>query len=215
MVHTALAKTETAPTERHACWAARGCSTAGLVAAAARGDQRAFEALVVRFDPLVRRVANGFPLSSHQVDDVAQATWTRLFRSLHRLQNPAAVGGWLNTTARRESLRAFQAAKRELPTDDVIGAENPDLATQVDVEGLADERWSAILRSALDALPTRDRVLLEMLNHEPAPSYASVAAALAIPIGSIGPRRARALARLRRHPGVASLRPVNAATSGP
>jgi DNA-directed RNA polymerase specialized sigma24 family protein len=37
-----------------------------------------------------------------------------------------------------------------------------------------------------------------MLMAEPAPSYAEISAALAMPVGSIGPTRARALNRLRR-----------------
>jgi DNA-directed RNA polymerase specialized sigma24 family protein len=37
-----------------------------------------------------------------------------------------------------------------------------------------------------------------MLSADPAPSYEEIGAALGMPIGSIGPTRARALKRLRR-----------------
>jgi DNA-directed RNA polymerase specialized sigma24 family protein len=44
----------------------------------------------------------------------------------------------------------------------------------------------------------RDRVLLRLLTSSDAPSYEEIALALNMPIGSIGPTRARALERLRR-----------------
>ena len=58
---------------------------------------------------------------------------------------------------------------------------------------------------AIDALPARQRELMLALLAEPEPSYAEVARALEMPIGSIGPTRARALARLRRDHRLASV----------
>jgi DNA-directed RNA polymerase specialized sigma24 family protein len=53
--------------------------------------------------------------------------------------------------------------------------------------------WSAFVR-----LPARDQRLLRMLVADPQPSYEEIGTALAMPIGSIGPTRGRALRRLRR-----------------
>jgi len=50
---------------------------------------------------------------------------------------------------------------------------------------------------ALDRLSARCRELLRVLMASPPPSYAEVAAALGLPLGSIGPTRARCLQRLR------------------
>jgi RNA polymerase sigma factor (sigma-70 family) len=180
-----------------------GTELAGVVAAAAAGDERAWEALYRRFDPMLRRVARGFRLSSHDVDDALQATWLRLFRSLHRLENPAAIGGWLVTAARRESLRVLQLGTREVPAAHAMDAEVPDLGWHDDHDPLADVERSAAIRAALDSLPARERALLTLLSRDPAPSYEDVAAELDMPLGSIGPTRGRALARLRRHPRLA------------
>jgi RNA polymerase sigma factor (sigma-70 family) len=177
------------------------------VAAAAAGDQRAWEALFARFDPMLRGVARRFRLPSHQVDDAIQETWMRLILHLHRLDDPAAVGGWLATTARREFLRALQVrTSREFPTGEPIGVDEPDIDAQVDPDPPGDFERKAVLRSALGTLRQRDRALLEMLHGEPARSYENAAATLGIPVGSIGPTRARAFARLRRDPRLASLR---------
>jgi DNA-directed RNA polymerase specialized sigma24 family protein len=53
--------------------------------------------------------------------------------------------------------------------------------------------WDAFAR-----LPERDQALLRLLTADPAPSYEEISAALDMPIGSIGPTRARCLERLRR-----------------
>jgi DNA-directed RNA polymerase specialized sigma24 family protein len=56
----------------------------------------------------------------------------------------------------------------------------------------------AELRRALCRLGARHQALLRLLAADPAPSYEQIGAALDMPIGSIGPTRARALDRLRR-----------------
>jgi RNA polymerase sigma factor (sigma-70 family) len=180
-----------------------GTELTGLVTAAAAGDERAWEALYRRFDPALRRVPQGFRLSSHEADDALQATWLRAFRSLHRLENPAAIGGWLLTTARRESLRLLRLGTRELPAESAIGVEVPDPDSYDDRDPLRDAERSAAVRIALESLPPRERALLAVLSREPAPTYEEVAAELGMPLGSIGPTRGRALARLRRHPRLA------------
>ena len=58
---------------------------------------------------------------------------------------------------------------------------------------------------AVTALPARSRALMRLLLLEPAPSYAEIASALDMPVGSIGPTRCRCLKALRaqlEHAGV-------------
>ena len=59
------------------------------------------------------------------------------------------------------------------------------------------ERDDALWRG-FTRLPGRDQTLLRLLMADPRPSYQVISAVLAMPIGSIGPTRARALERLRR-----------------
>jgi RNA polymerase sigma factor (sigma-70 family) len=175
----------------------------GLVRAAAAGDGRAWDDLVRRYGGAIRSVTRGHRLSDADADDVAQTTWLRLLRSIDRLEDPAAVGAWLVTTARRESLRVLQGRTREFPTDEPALLDEPDPAS-VEERVAEDERREA-LRRAVRELPARPRALLELLLASPDPSYAEVGAALGIPVGSIGPTRERSLARLRRDPRVLAL----------
>ncbi len=175
-----------------------------LVEAARAGDDAAWQRLVARFDRRLRRAIGSYRLSPADVDDVLQATWLHLFTHAGEIREPAAIGGWLATTARRECLRILQAPVREQLSDD------PGLADEREQDGpevalLAAER-RAILGRALGTLPERHQRLMTLLASDAATDYQQVAEALDMPIGSIGPIRARSLARLRRHPELHALR---------
>jgi|tagenome__1003787_1003787.scaffolds.fasta_scaffold19761551_1 RNA polymerase sigma factor (sigma-70 family) len=180
-----------------------------LVRAARAGDSAAWTRLVERFDHVVRGVARSFRLAPADVDDVAQETWLRLFRHLDSLRQPAALPGWLTTTARRISLRQLQSPVRELLTDDPrvgdqVAGERPE--SQL----LAAER-RAILAGAVATLPERHRRLITLLAADPTLAYQQISALLGMPIGSIGPIRARCLRRLAMDPQLRALRATAAA----
>jgi RNA polymerase sigma factor (sigma-70 family) len=166
-----------------------------LVTAAAAGDGDAMETLVRRYTPMVRAVAGSYRLGPADVDDVVQETWLRLLTHIGRLQEPAAIGGWLATTARREALRALQCATREVSCAE---PPEPDAAPCRDiVEEVAGGERERALRAAIERLPLRPRTVLEALMSEAAEGYAAVARKLGVPVGSLGPTRARSLERLR------------------
>jgi RNA polymerase sigma factor (sigma-70 family) len=166
-----------------------------VVLAASTGNGAAWSALVERFTARLSSVARRHRLSAHDAEDVVQTTWLRLLEHIDGVREPRAVAGWLETTARRESLRMVRSTQRERPTDEVeLGDEAvPSTAT----DGLlAAERRQAVTRT-LATLPPRQQRLLALLFAEPSPSYAEIAKALDMPVGSIGPTRERCLSRLR------------------
>jgi RNA polymerase sigma factor (sigma-70 family) len=165
-----------------------------MVAAAGGGDQTAWSDLVARFRGRVIRVARAHGLDPHQADDVAQETWLRLFRNLDTVRDPFSLGAWIETTARRESLRALVGRRREELTGEDVGVERPVLD---DGDAELEERKAA-LAGGLRKLNRRQRALMESLLAEPAPSYAELSARIGIPIGSIGPTRGRCVKRLRQ-----------------
>jgi RNA polymerase sigma factor (sigma-70 family) len=174
------------------------------VHAARTGDGDAWARLIDRFDRGLRRIARSYRLAPADVDDAVQAAWVQLFRHIGRIRDPDAVSGWLATTTRRESMRLCQAPVRERLTDDRrLG----DRATHDGPETavLAAER-RAIIGRALASLPDRSRRLMTMLADQPAWDYREISATLAMPVGSIGPTRARSMARLRWHPELRGLR---------
>lgn len=166
-----------------------------MVAAAHDGDQAAWSDLVARFRGRVFRVARAHGLDPCQADDVAQETWLRLYRSLDTVRDPFSLGAWIETTARRESLRALVGRRREELTGDDVGVDRPVL--DEGDEGVLEERRAA-LAQGLRKLNYRQRALMESLLADPAPSYADVSLRVGIPIGSIGPTRGRCVKRLRQ-----------------
>jgi RNA polymerase sigma factor (sigma-70 family) len=171
-----------------------------LLRRAADGDEQAWSALGARFGKRLHLVARAHRLTAHDVDDVVQTTWLRLLEHLDRIRDPRSLGAWLATTARHECLRVLAAGKREVPTD---SARLPDEADARDHdEGLPSDECKAALRQALQKLPERQRTLMQTLVAEPAPSYGEISRKLQMPIGSIGPTRARSLDRLRFDEGL-------------
>lgn len=174
-----------------------------VLIAASAGDRTALTELVERFATRVRNVARLHRLAADDVEDVMQTTWLRLLERVDTIRNPSAVGAWLETTARRESLRVLRARGRERLTDDELVLDAP--VPPVNDERLRAAELRAALGIALEHVTGRRRELLSMLLAEPTPSYAEISRALGLPIGSIGPTRARVLARLREHPQLRGL----------
>jgi RNA polymerase sigma factor (sigma-70 family) len=175
-----------------------------LVAAAAAGDRRATEALIERFSGLVWSIARSYRLSGADAADVSQVVWLRLVENVGRIREPGSVGAWLASVTRHECLRLLRRSEREVTTADQFELEIGGIGDEVDLELLSDERGTA-LRQAFEALPPRWRALLEVLMDAPLASYEEVAAAVGMPIGSIGPTRRRCLERLRSAPRLVEL----------
>ena len=167
-----------------------------LMRSAHAGDEVAWGKIVDRFAGLVWATARAHRLSATDAADVAQTTWLRLVENLDRIREPERLGAWLATTARRECLRLIRLRRRELPTE-VSSVFDSPAEHPLDRRILIRERDDA-LRRALAAIGERCQALLRMLASLEPPSYEEIGAALGMPVGAIGPTRARCLDKLRR-----------------
>lgn len=174
----------------------RGARMARLLAAARDGSEDALGQIVTELSPLLWQVARAAGLSSGDAEDVVQTTWMRLVTHLGNIHDAAALTGWLVTTTRREAWRVRAEERRQLPAGHESFAELPDRGPgSEDQVIMADQRralWAAIGR-----LSARCQELLRIIAFTPRPDYTVVAAALGMPVGSIGPTRGRCLAKLR------------------
>ena len=178
-----------------------------LVVAARDGDQRSFELLVAEFSSLVWSIAWSIGLDRHRGEDAIQATWLRLLQNLGSLRDPERIAGWIATTARRECLAVKRAAERTSPTDRIDPRPTSRSASPSTdpASSLMSHETSDVVRRALQRLDGRCQALLQMLMAEPPIPYSQIGATLALPVGSIGPTRARCLDRLKRDPLIAGL----------
>jgi RNA polymerase sigma factor (sigma-70 family) len=177
-------------------------SPAPLLENAARGAEWAWRDIVDRYSSLVRSVCAQYRLGAADAQDVSGAVWLQLVANLPHLREPEALPGWLRTTTRHECLRLLRHQNRQVPTDSPVLGEPID--PEVDATLIGAERRVAA-RHACAQLPRRDRELLALLFCDPPKSYREISATLGIPVGSIGPSRARCLARVRRMPAIAAL----------
>jgi len=190
-------------------------SSADLVARARNGEKQAWDELVERYAPLIWSICRRYQLSRADADDVGQSVWLGLLDHLGSLRDPAALPGWLATTTRRECARILRVARRPEAPGRVPGAEEvaDKQAPVAEHELLRAERHVALLE-AFTYLPPHCQQLIALLIQDPPVSYAEISAKLGIPVGSIGPTRARCLKQLRRHPAIAALINPEAASTG-
>jgi len=170
------------------------------VRAAAAGDQAGWEHLVDRFGGLLWSICRGYRLSSADAADAFQLTWLRLLERLDSIEEPSRVGAWLATTCRRECLATLRKGSRTTPVGDEALTRLVGAAAPADVPTLVAER-DAILWRAFSGLTERCQQVLRVLvadaDRHP-PRYAAAAAALEMPVGSLGPTRSRCLDQLRK-----------------
>lgn len=179
---------------------------AELIHSALLGEGEAWESIVNRYTPLLMSVLRGYRLRETDVSDIAQTVWLRLVEHLGDLRQPRALPGWLITTARNEAIKTLKSNVRSTPVDQIDSAAYAGdvLVESIDDDLLRTERREALLEAFAD-LCDRDRDLLILLSADPAIPYVEISRRLNIPIGSIGPTRARALAKLRTSQALVAL----------
>jgi len=174
----------------------RAARMADLLSAARAGSEDALGQIVNELSPLLWQVARSAGLSQGDAEDVLQTVWMRLITHLDGIHDAGALTGWLVTTTKRESWRVRAAGRKQLPADQDVFAELPEKGPgseeQVILEDQRRELWAAI-----GMLSRRCQELLRIMAFAPRSDYATVAAALGMRVGSIGPTRGRCLAKLR------------------
>lgn len=166
-----------------------GPSDADLLRACRLGDERAWDALVGRYERLVFSVALRNGVTREEAADITQMTFVALLESIGAVREEQRLASWLMTVARRLSWRAVRRGEREHPLQwDPNGSR----------DAIADWERVAVVHDGLLGLGQGCRDLLLALYFSPAiPSYAEVAERLGRSIGGIGPMRARCLKQLR------------------
>ncbi len=178
---------------------ARDAEVREWVRRACGGDANAFRRLVETHMRAVYGIAYRMMGNHDDADDVAQETFVRAHRALDRYDPKYSFYTWLRTIATRVALHEL-AKRRRRRTE---GGESFEMAAETlpadgaDPQALAEEEdLRQRLARALATLPEDSRAVL-VLRAEEQLSYAEIAAALEIPIGTVMSRLARARDKLR------------------
>lgn len=182
-------------------------NSAELVGRIRMGDGSAWYELVDRYEPLLRRLARQHRLSRQDTDDAIQLTWLRCLEHIDQLTHADRLRGWLATVCRRESIRLATKGRREMALGEQTvtrlvddGQEERDPGAEMARRDEHDR-----LSRAITDLPERQRRVLTELLKEESRGYLDLSRRLGLPVGSIGPTRQRAIARLRQDPRLADL----------
>jgi RNA polymerase sigma-70 factor (ECF subfamily) len=182
------------PPPRAASASHRALADNDLMAAVARGDERALAEIIERYErPLVAYVAR-IVNDSERARDLAQETFLRIFRHARAYRTSARFATWLFHIARnvaRDELRARRRRVTLSREDEAAEAEHAN-------DGGFFERIEmreTILR-ALDDLSPRDRALVLLRDLEGL-SYDEVAEKVGLPLGTVKSGLSRARRRFR------------------
>jgi RNA polymerase sigma factor (sigma-70 family) len=170
---------------------------ADLIQGCRRGDERAWERVLDRYERLIYSIALKHGLSVDEAADITQITFTILLQSLDSLREDTRLAAWLSTVAKRHVWRRLDKRRREQVSPE------EDLASQDWSHGDSENpirMWEQVewLRDGLQQLDERCRQLLTCLYFEAKSlSYQEVASRFSLSVGSVGPTRARCLERLK------------------
>jgi RNA polymerase sigma factor (sigma-70 family) len=170
-----------------------------LLRACREGDANAWRNFLSKYERLVFSIPLNYGLSRDDAADVSQLTFTILIQSLDKLREDSHLGSWLATVARRHTWRLLERNRRERTDAHENLAEKASLLDESSADLAEHRELTEWFDYGLSRISARCRDLLLMLYFQQTqPSYAEIAARMGMPVGSIGPTRARCLEKLKR-----------------
>lgn len=164
---------------------------------AQRGDDDACRQLVVRYERPVFALLGRMlgTTDAARVEDLAQETFLDVFRSLTRFSplGPARLSTWILTIAARRAVDSLR--KRSVLTEPLESADHVRSAERADAATVRRSIGDIIAREVGALSPEHRAAFLLREYHDM--SYADIARALDIDIGTVKSRLARARAALR------------------
>jgi RNA polymerase sigma-70 factor (ECF subfamily) len=167
-----------------------------LVLAAQAGDAAAFEAILRRWLPLMRRHAARLTGDSDAVEEVSQESCLALVGALAGLQDPASARGWILRIVTHKAADWVRRRQRDRELIRTIQNREPRaVPNDLQRESESHER-AALIRAACMHLPTELRAVVSLYYGEGLP-VAVIAEALGAPTGTIKSRLHEARAQLK------------------
>jgi RNA polymerase sigma factor (sigma-70 family) len=160
----------------------------------ARGDQAAFEAIVLRHGPMVLGVCRRLLAEPHDVEDAFQATFLILLRKAGSIRDRQVLGTWLYGVARRVAVRLRTDARRRRARELVGAAEMARESAHLGWEESIELR--EILDEEVGRLTDKLRSPVVLCDLE-GQTLEQAAASLRCPVGTVKSRLSRARQKLR------------------
>jgi RNA polymerase sigma-70 factor (ECF subfamily) len=170
-----------------------------LVARAQRGDKRAFELLVEKYQRKLARLLSRFIRDPAEVEDVTQEAFIKAYRALPAFRGDSAFYTWLYRIGINTAKNYLMALGRRAPTSTEVEAEEAegfeegeqlrDINTPESV--LLSNEIAETVNATIESLPEELRRAIQMRELE-GMSYEDIAQAMDCPIGTVRSRIFRA-----------------------
>ena len=173
-----------------------------LVERAQRGDQRAFEMLVVKYQRRIERLISRMVRDDGLAEDVAQETFIRAYRALPQFRGDSAFYTWLYRIAVNTAKKLLVERKRDpvISESTLVSHDDGDETSRAENElsdgetpeaVLASKEIAATVNAAIDALSEDLRQAIVLREIEGL-SYEEIADVMNCPIGTVRSRIFRA-----------------------
>jgi RNA polymerase sigma-70 factor, ECF subfamily len=167
-----------------------------------RGDMRAFEMLVVKYQRRIERLIGRMVRDNDLVADIAQETFIRAYRAIPQFRGESAFYTWLYRIAVNTAKKALVELKRDpIVTESAMaGRDSEDETSRVENElsdgatpeaMLASKEIAATVNAAIEALSDDLRQAITLREIEGL-SYEEIAEVMKCPIGTVRSRIFRA-----------------------
>jgi len=169
-----------------------------LVERVKRGDKKAFDLLVLKYQQKVANIISRYIHDSSEVFDVSQEAFIKAYRALPKFRGDSAFYTWLYRIAINTAKNHLAAKGRRPPADDVeaVTAEQMDSGSKLKEYDtpehlLLQDEIAHTIRDALNELPDDLRTAISLRELEGL-SYEEIAQAMDCPIGTVRSRIFRA-----------------------
>ena len=174
-----------------------------LIARARQGDERAYGALLDKYERAVFSICLRMVRNRDLAADLAQESFIKVFSMLERYNPAYAFSSWLFKITSNLCIDHLRRRKVETyAMDDPIDGEKGEIQRQYESpdpnphEQLETSEKMERLNDAIDRLPEHYRIML-ILRHQENLSYEEIAQSLEIPLGTVKARIHRAREMLR------------------
>jgi RNA polymerase sigma-70 factor, ECF subfamily len=166
-----------------------------LQAIVERRDQASFIALFDHYAPRVKAYLKRLGAPDSQAEDIAQEVMLTVWRKADSYDpGKAGVGTWIFTIARNLRIDALRRERRPaLDADDARLVADPAPLPDEDVAAMRQQQQ---VRAALRALPEDQAKVVTMAFYD-GKSHGEIAAALALPLGTVKSRLRLAFRKVR------------------
>lgn len=168
-----------------------------LVARAQKGDSRAFDLLVLKYQSRIAALVSRYVADTAEVEDVTQEAFVKAYRALAKFRGDSAFYTWLYRIATNAAKNYLVAKGRRPSSDaDIDEAELFDSGEILrDLETpesqLFGEELARVVQDALDQLPSELREALTLREFDGL-SYEEIAEVMDCPVGTVRSRIFRA-----------------------